>query len=234
MALPRLNDKPKYDLVIPSTGQKVRFRPYLVKEEKVLMMAIESKDQAQALNAVVDTLEACIEDSIDKSVLKVFDIEYMFLMIRSKSVGETSTVTVKCKDCEAENELVIPLSDIPVPKARHDGWIRIESDITLKMGYPVWTDMLNMQDEGKSETEQTFAMISACCNVLESGEERFDLKDEPLSEIENFIDSLSSPQFEKIKDFVQNMPRLEKDVSFACQGCAAKNEMMLRGLDDFF
>ena len=83
MALPRLNDKPKYDLVIPSTGQQVRFRPYLVKEEKVLMMAIESKDQAQALNAVVDTLEACIDDSIDKSVLKVFDIEYMFLMIRS-------------------------------------------------------------------------------------------------------------------------------------------------------
>ena len=233
MALPRLNETPKYELIVPSSEQKVRFRPYLVKEEKVLMMAMESKDQKQALNAVVDTILACVSEDIDKSKLNVFDIEYMFLMIRAKSVGESSEVTIKCTECGHENSVVIHLDDIPVPKIEHDGNIQISDEIALTMEYPVWTDMLEI-DDNKSETEQTFDLIAACMRVLTTKDDRYELRDESKEEIQNFIDSLSTNQFDKIREFIEKMPRLEKEVKFICESCGEENVVMLRGLDDFF
>lgn len=233
MALPRLNETPKYELTVPSSEQKVRFRPYLVKEEKVLMMAMESKDQKQALNAVVDTILACVSEDIDKSKLNVFDIEYMFLMIRSKSVGESSEVTIKCTECGHENSVIIHLDDIPVPKIEHDGNIQISDEISLSMEYPVWTDMLEI-DDNKSETEQTFDLIAACMRVLTTKDDRYELRDESKEEIQNFIDSLSTNQFDKIREFIEKMPRLEKEVKFICESCGEENVVMLRGLDDFF
>jgi len=233
MALPRLNETPKYELIVPSSEQKVRFRPYLVKEEKVLMMAMESKDQKQALNAVVDTILACVSEDIDKSKLNVFDIEYMFLMIRSKSVGESSEVTIKCTECGHTNSVIIHLDDIPVPKIEHNGNIQISDEIALTMEYPVWTDMLEM-DDTKSETEQTFDLIAACMRVLTTKDDRYELRDESKEEIQNFIDSLSTNQFDKIREFIEKMPRLEKEVKFICESCGEENVVMLRGLDDFF
>ncbi len=117
MALPKLNDKPKYELTIPSTGKKVKYRPYLVKEEKILMMALESGDKHSALNAVIDTIEACVSDKVDRTQLALFDIEYMFIMIRSKSVGEISEVGIKCASCNAVNEISIQLDNVKL-KAR--------------------------------------------------------------------------------------------------------------------
>ena len=233
MALPKINGTPKYDMTIPSTKETVRFRPFLVKEEKVLMMAMESKDQKQALNAVVDTILACVSEDIDKSKLNVFDIEYMFLMIRSKSVGESSEVTIKCTECGHENSVIIHLDDIPVPKIEHDGNIQISDEISLSMEYPVWTDMLEI-DDNKSETEQTFDLIAACMRVLTTKDDRYELRDESKEEIQNFIDSLSTNQFDKIREFIEKMPRLEKEVKFICESCGEENVVMLRGLDDFF
>ena len=112
MALPKLNDKPKYELVIPSTGQTVRFRPYLVKEEKVLMMAMESEDQVSMFSAIVDTIEACVDGDINKQALASFDVEYMFVKIRSKSVGESITISPECNQCEERNELKEELNNL--------------------------------------------------------------------------------------------------------------------------
>src|SRR6056300_818118 len=114
MALPKLNETPKYEVEIPSTGKTVRFRPYLVKEEKVLMMAFESGDQKAALRAIVDTIEACIVDKIDATNLATFDVEYLFTQIRSKSVGESSTLMIKCKECEKQNEYKFDVSQVNV------------------------------------------------------------------------------------------------------------------------
>ena len=114
MALPKLNDKPKYEIVIPSTQEKVRYRPYLVKEEKVLMLAMESQDQLQMFEAIADTIEACLEEPINKRTLTSFDVEYLFINIRSKSVGENIKITLPCEKCEHENELNIPLNDIVI------------------------------------------------------------------------------------------------------------------------
>ena len=105
MALPKLNDAPKYEIAVPSTGQKVRYRPYLVKEEKVLMLAMESQDQRSALNAIVDTIESCVQDDLNTKDLTTFDVEYLFTQIRSKSVGETAKIGVTCTHCDQQNEI---------------------------------------------------------------------------------------------------------------------------------
>ena len=109
MALPKLNDKPKYEMKIPSTKEEVRFRPFLVKEEKVLMIAMESEDTRQILNAVVDTLDACIEGGVNKTKLTTFDVEYMFTKLRSKSVGEVATLAIECSHCNTKNEVTANL-----------------------------------------------------------------------------------------------------------------------------
>jgi len=114
MALPKLNTAPIYELSVPSTGDRVSYRPYLVKEEKVLMMAFESGDQRQALKAIVATIDACIQDKINVAELATFDVEYMFTQIRSKSAGEKSTILLKCQECETQNEIDIDLSKVEV------------------------------------------------------------------------------------------------------------------------
>jgi len=112
MALPKLNDKPLYSITIPSTGQNVRFRPYLVKEEKILMMAMETKDPRAGVDAIIDTIVSCIDEPIDRKSLKIFDVEYLFIKIRGKSVGEVSKVSMKCKACEELNDVDINLDEI--------------------------------------------------------------------------------------------------------------------------
>ena len=112
MALPKINTAPKYEAVVPSTKQTVRFRPYLVKEEKVLMMAMETQDTKQAMAAVVDTIESCVTEPLDKNKLTTFDVEYLFTRIRAKSVGETAKTGLKCESCEHPNEVIIPIEEI--------------------------------------------------------------------------------------------------------------------------
>ena len=163
MALPKLNDKPKYELIIPSSKQNVKFRPYLVKEEKVLMMALESQDKAASLNAVVDTISSCVQDEFDSSKLTLFDIEYMFIMIRSKSVGEVSQLGIKCKQCEKTNEVAVRLDDIEVKQDRIvEKDIELEENITLSMKYPNFNDVLKFEDDKLTETEKTFMLIGKC------------------------------------------------------------------------
>ena len=137
MALPKLNDAPKYEIAVPSTGQKVRYRPYLVKEEKVLMLAMESQDQRSALNAIVDTIESCVQDDLNTKDLTTFDVEYLFTQIRSKSVGETAKIGVTCTHCDQQNEIEIKLDDIKV--GNPDGLetnIELTDNITLLMRWP--------------------------------------------------------------------------------------------------
>lgn len=234
MALPKLNDKPKYELVIPSSGKKVKYRPYLVKEEKVLMMALESGDKNTALNAVVDTIEACINDPINKQDLSIFDIEYMFIMIRSKSVGEISEVGVKCAKCNTVNEVSIKLDDVKLPNVSDNKDIEISNTISLQMRYPGYMDVASLEDKNLTETEKVFKLIGKCIESVTTEDEFILIKDTPESELEEFIESLSSAQFLKIKDFVEKIPSVEKDVIFNCKSCGDKNDIKLRGIDDFF
>jgi len=237
MALPKLkNDIPKYDLTIPSTGDTVKFRPFLVKEQKILLIAFESKDNKQILNSMLDCLSSCIPE-VDMNDLATFDVDYMFTMIRSKSAGETTTLIFKCTECETENEAVIKLDEIRVEVEEQDMRIELTDKITVKMRYPNYDFFLNnsvMMDEDKSQSEMLLASIIGCLEAIETEEERIDLADESEEEINSFLESLTSAQFDKISKFALNMPSMEKQVHFTCKNCGTKNERMLRGLNDFF
>jgi hypothetical protein len=235
MALPKLNDSPKYELVIPSSKQKIRYRPYLVKEEKVLMMAMESQDMNSVLNAVVDTIEACSQDPIEKDKLAMFDVEYMFTQIRSKSVGETSKVSISCKECEAKNEVKIDVSSIQIDVPEVDNMIQVTPEITLEMKWPSYNDIISLgiKDE-KSLQASTFGLIGKCISAIHTEEERIDTKDVSLKELEEFIDSMTSEQFQKVSSYIEKMPKLAHDIHFDCCLCGHGNDITLQGMTDFF
>ena len=135
-ALPKLNATPKHEMVIPSTGKTVMFRPYLVKEEKILLMAFESQDEKNAMKAMLDTIDACVEGDYVKSKLTTFDIEYMFTQIRGKSVGESIDVNLTCSECEGKTKMNINLSDISVDVPKVDNLVRLTDTISVEMRYP--------------------------------------------------------------------------------------------------
>lgn len=236
MALPKLNDKPKYNLTIPSSGKKVKFRPYLVKEEKVLMMAMETQDKSNIINAIVDTIDACVEEDLNRNYLTTFDLEYMFIKIRSKSVGENSKVGIKCnnQECNVSNEVEINLNDIEVEVPEGNREIEITSDITLKMKYPAFNDILEVEELNKTDSEKSFILIGKCIESVVTEDEVISLKDESQKEINEFIESFSTEQFSLIRNFVEGLPRVKKKIEFQCKSCGTENKTYLEGIEDFF
>lgn len=235
MALPKLNDKPKYELTIPSTGKKVKFRPYLVKEEKILMMALESGDKNSALNSVIDTIQACVSEDIDRSKLALFDVEYMFVKIRSKSVGEVSEIGIKCSSCSQTSSVEVDLDSVEVklPTDLNDT-VEITDSISIKMKYPGISDVSEVDSRGLSDTDRVFALIGKCIESVTTEDEHILIKDTPEEEVMDFIESLSASQFQKIRGFIDSIPSIQKEISFLCQSCGTSNTLTLRGLDDFF
>jgi len=233
MALPKLNDSPKYELIIPSTEQKVKFRPYLVKEEKVLMMAIESQDPKATLNAVVDTIVACVDENIKKKDLAIFDVEYMFTQIRSKSVGENTALTVKCQHCEEENSVNVNVSTIEVKVPKVDNMIQITDEITVEMEWPPYSDIIDI-DGIDNVAAIGFELVGKCITAIVTEEERTLAKDVPTKELTDFIESMTSTQFSLLSKYVEQMPSLKHDIEFACTSCGKDNKITLSGMTDFF
>ena len=234
MALPKLNDTPKYSLIIPSSGQEVRFRPFLVKEEKVMLMALESKDQKQQLGSIVDTISACVQDPIDTNKLTTFDVEYMFTKIRARSVGETARVSVKCEECEHENEVVINVDTIDLKIPQVESLIRLDDNISIEMGYPSYKNVMNTATKEMTDAEQVFNILSHSLVAVVTENERIDLKNETKDEILKFIDSMDAVQFSKIREYVESMPSLKHDISFVCEKCDHENSPTLEGIQNFF
>lgn len=232
MALPKINDTPKYNVTIPSTGKRTRFRPFLVKEEKVLLLAMESQDKNQIIASIADTIEACVDD-VKVNSMTSFDIEYLFIKLRSKAVGETSNIIFKCKECEAENEVSIEFDKIKVPKPKNNTKIKLSDDITLEMKYPTYNDLLGV-DEDLSQTDQLFNLIKMCMKTLHTEDERIDLKDESDQELTDFIESMNSGHLKQITDFIDAMPKLEYDTKFDCIKCKHTNSEKITRFEDFF
>lgn len=233
MALPKINGTPKYDMTIPSTKETVRFRPFLVKEEKVLMMAMESNDNNQMLYSIVDTLDACVENGVNKQKLTTFDVEYMFTKLRAKSVGETSKVGVQCTHCEEQNEVSINVEDIQVNVPEVDHMIDLGNDIKVETRWPCYSDIIKLNPEGNS-TEQVFAILRASLSAVHTSDERIDLKDETEKEVQDFIESMNRTQFEMLQKFIEDMPTLKHEVKFKCSSCNEANEVTLEGMQSFF
>ena len=198
MALPELNTA-RYSIEVPSTGQKVEYRPYLVKEEKILMMAMESNDQRAIMNATKDIIKACVFDDIDIDELAMFDIETLFLALRSKSVGEKVDVKLKCEDCEHVNDLTIDFDEIQQPVI-DEGNVNVEltDDVGIIMKYPSLKDVEKYSDEDAESIETAMNMMLACIDSIYDADNVYDAKDETPTSLKNFIESLSSVQFLKL------------------------------------
>lgn len=233
MALPRLNESPKHEMVIPSSGKTVRFRPYLVKEEKVLLIAFENGDVAQAMKAIIDTIFACVDDDITIQELTTFDVEYMFTQIRAKSVGETSTINVKCQECSHDNEYSVNLQELAIEIPERENVIELLPEVSVEMKYPGADSFLSMKAEA-TQTETVLELVANSIAAVLTEEERIDVKDETRQMMDEFIDSLTGEQFKKVSEYVMEIPTLKKGVEFDCGNCGHHNKTELTGFTDFF
>jgi hypothetical protein len=234
MALPRLNDTPKYELVIPSTQKSALYRPFLVKEQKVLMMASESQDKKAILRAITDTINACVED-IDVTSLTTYDVDYIFTMIRTKSVGETSELNISCAECAHDNAVKVNLDNIEVKGEIRSNVVPLTDTINITMKHPSYEYLMNntIKDDA-STTEIMMNLIATCLDTVQDDEEMTKISDEPIEEVKAFIDALTTEQFTKITDYLEGIPTIELDISFDCEECNHHNERKLKGLEDFF
>jgi len=234
MALPKLNDVPKYDVIIPSTKQEIRFRPFLVKEQKILLMALETKDQKSILNAITDTLKSCIIDEININRLTSFDVEYLFTQIRAKSVGESTKIGFLCTECEAENEVTIKLDDITIDVPKKNMSVRLNDQYTIDMKYPTYMAMLSEDIDSESGVDQIYNTLILCLDKLRTDDDIIEFANESKEEIMSFIEQLSTAQFEKIMDFINSIPSLHHELNFDCTACGHENKAVLQGINDFF
>ena len=232
MALPKLNDLPSYSLVIPSSKRQVNFRPFLVKEQKILLLAMESQEEKQILQAISDTLKSCIEEEITDRELATFDIEYMFTQIRAKSVGETTNLNLTCSKCEEVNEVKINLSEINI-KLNDNNVIKLNDQYSLLMRYPSYHDVIDAAGGESSVTDEIMKLCKLCLDKILTEEEQISVADESEEEIQQFLDSLTTEQFDKIVNFVMNLPKLTKDVTYDCSSCGEKNNIIVEGLQNF-
>ena len=232
---------PTYELILPSTGKKLKYRPFLVKEEKLLILALESKNQVEITNSVKDVLKECVlTRGVKIDDLPTFDIEYLFLNIRAKSVGEDINLIVTCPDDkETEVKVTVYVDDIEVIKSKdHNKDIKLDKDMTLRMKYPSLSQFIennfDTEDESKTTVDKTFQLIADCMDTVFTKEDAWDSKDYTPDERLQFIEQLSSKQFKDIEKFFETMPKLSHTIEVTNPNTKKKNSIVLEGLADFF
>ena len=231
MALPKLNT-PQHELELPSTGEKVKFRPFLVKEQKLLMMAQESDKEEEISEAVMNIIDSCTT-GIDARKLPIFDIEYVFLKLRTKSVGETAEIKVKCPDDNKTFvDVTIKLDEVAVHMtADHTNVVQLTDNIKMIMKYPLMNDMKGV--DFSDGITGTFSLISKCVHEIHDGDNIHNRIDMTDIELNDFIDTMDTQQFEKIMDFFNTMPKLRHAITVVNPKTKKKGEVMLEGLDSF-
>ena len=231
MALPKLNEI-RYELEIPSTGEKIDYRPFLMKEQKILMMAEESDDAKQIQKAFGDIVETCTFGKIDPYKYPLFDLEYIFLQMRSKSVGAKVELMIPVPDSEETVKKTVNLEEVDVVvDEEHTNEIEVQEDVKLVMGYPTLSNMAEV-DAVVDNPSAIFELIKACIFEIHHGEEIINRVDVSDNELDEFIDSMNNEQIEGIDKFFRTMPKLSHTIKF--QKDNEKHEVELAGLQSFF
>ncbi len=235
MALPKLN-VPKYKLKLPSDGRTVNFRPFLVKEEKLLLLATETGEQEDIVLAIKNIIKECT-DITDVDALATFDIEYVFLQVRTKSVGESVDISVICPDDgETDVAVSIPLDEIKVQKTRgHKNEIKLSDEIIVTMGYPSLETFVKMNfSDDDNQIDQVFEMAAGCIKTIADENQVYDCADSTKQEVLEFLDQLSSKQFGMIQKFFETMPKLTHTLTVTNPNTGVESEVVLEGLASFF
>lgn len=238
MPLPKIST-PVYETELPSTGQKIQYRPFLVKEEKLLVLALESEDTKQITTAIKNVIKNCIHTKgIKVENLPTFDIEYLFLNIRGKSVGEEVEVNVICPDDEETNaKITIDIDSIKVQfDDEHTNQIKVDDHIMMEMKYPSLDQFIknNFDFNQNDAIDQSFELIASCIDKIYTEEEVWSASDVTKKELIEFLDQMNSSQFKKIEKFFDTMPKLSHTVQITNPKTGVESEVVLEGLSSFF
>jgi hypothetical protein len=236
MALPQVV-LPTYELEIPSNGKKIKYRPFVVKEEKLLLLALETNDEKQIEEAVKTTLKGCIQTRVKIENLAIFDLEYIFLQIRAVSVGEIVEMKVTCKDDNTTKvQYNLNLSEVNVIKPEgHSNKIMLSDDMGVIMKYPQWNDFIVGSVMGQSPSaEGIVEIIAECVDQIFDGEDVYDSSTTSKKEFVQFVENITNAQFEKIQEFFQSCPRLEHKFTVINPNTGEPSEFVLTGLSNFF
>lgn len=245
MTLPKI-DTPVYEMKLPSSGKTVTFRPFLVKEQKVLLMAME--DENQALRGIMDVLKACFE-GVDVDSLPSYDIEYMFLKLRSKSIGEVSKLSYICrnevevkvfdgegvkgtKQCNHRIDFELNLDEVEIKRVEQDNVVKINETTGLILKHPSIKDVT--QSKTSSETEFMYDVVLSAIESVYKGEEVYTIKDTPKQEAVEFVEALPISVLNKVQEYLQNVPKLSHTIHLKCPACGAEKDQKLEGLLNFF
>ena len=238
MSLPKLNTA-VYEATLPSTNKVIKYRPFLVKEEKILLTAMEDGSEKTISNAVNQIIKNCVQGNIKVKELPTFDIEYLFLRLRAKSVGEKVTIGLKpypCSQnqgeiCNNTTEVEINLEEVKVVKnEKHTTKIMLDDNVGIKMSYPD----LSILGQKNTDVESGLKLIKDSIEIIFTNEETFDRSSFTQKELDEFFDSLTTDQFAKIKDFFDTMPVLKHTVKYKCATCGEEKETTIQGLNSFF
>lgn len=238
MPLPKIST-PSYELELPSTGQTIKYRPFLVREEKLLVIALESEDTKQITNAIKTVIKNCIETKgVKVESLPTFDIEYIFLNIRAKSVGEEIEVNVICPD---DGETTVPVKinvdDIKVEKnSDHNKQIKVDDSIVMDMKYPSLEQFIknNFDFSAESNMDQSFDLIASCIDKIYTEDEVWSASDVTKKDLLDFLEQMNSYQFKQIEKFFETMPRLSHKIKVVNPNTEVESEVILEGLSSFF
>ena len=238
MPLPKINT-PTYELTLPSNKKKVKYRPFLVREEKILVLALESEDQKQITDAIIQIIGDClITKNIDVTKLPTFDIEYLFLNVRSKSVGETVEVNVTCPDDgKTKVETSINIDDIKIQKTKgHTNKVKLDDTLMMEMKYPSLDQFIKSNFDFTEEVnmDQSFDLIASCIDKIYNEEEVWSTADCTKKEVKEFLEQMNSMQFKEIEKFFETMPKLSHSVTFTNPKTKVESTVVLEGLSSFF
>jgi hypothetical protein len=241
--LPKI-DVPIYELSLLSTGKKIRFRPFLVKEQKLLLMNTQSEDPKDTLNVVKQISKNCIIDDVDVESLPVFDLEYIFLNLRARSVNEVVNLQYKCNNkvknekgeedvCGSLEKFDINLLEIlPEKNPNHDKKIMLTDNLGIMMRYPTFEVLANIS--GQNESEVLMELLINCIDYIFDKDKIYYAKDVTKDELTEFIDNLQQKDLEKIQQFFETSPKIKKNLDFKCRKCEYKENIVLEGLQNFF
>ena len=238
MPLPKIST-PTYELELPSTGQTIQYRPFLVREEKLLVIALESEDTKQITTAIKSVIKNCIQTkNIKVENLPTFDIEFLFLNIRGKSVGEELEVNIICPDDEETTVPVkINVDDIKVQKdPDHTNQIKLDDSLMMEMKYPSLEQFIknNFDISGDNTMEKSFELVASCIDKIYNDEEVWSTSDVTKKELIEFLDQMNSSQFKEIEKFFETMPKLAHTITVKNPKTNVESEVVIEGLSSFF
>jgi hypothetical protein len=237
MALPK-NSTPIYTLRVPSLGTDVKFRPFLIKDEKALLLAQQSEDMVVMVDTLKSVIKSCVQDEIDLDKLATFDLEYIFTQLRAKSIGELVDLLINCDTCtdeKAVSKVQVDLTtlSVEIPEG-HTNKIPLFDDVGVVMKYPSIDLLKRLDMAGDSDINQIFDVVASCIDYIYNTEEVWNSKDQTKEELIEFLNNLNSDQFAKVRQFFETMPKLRKQVEYDCPVCKKHYTKLLEGLDSFF